>query len=117
VAALVVIAIVWFIIAAIVAHITASPSGFSAVYLTSGDVLVGKLSLGADPILTDAWMVDYASSTSGTAGQQGPVNLVPFQNTSLSPESTIHLSPQQILYWANLNPSGSLVKELEAKTQ
>ena len=106
-----------FIVSLIVAHVATSPSGFSAVYLTSGDVFIGKLSLSGTPTLTDAWVVSYGSSTGDAAQQLGPVNLIPFQSTSVSPDNTIHISQQQILYWANLNPASMLVKELETKSQ
>jgi hypothetical protein len=112
VVALVAIAVIWIGIAALQAHGNESPTGFSAVYLASGEVLVGKLSLFGAPVLTDTWIVEYGSST---GGGQGAINLVPFQNTSVSPENVVHLSPPQMLYWANLNPESTLVKELEAK--
>jgi hypothetical protein len=112
ISAIITIAVVWFVITAIIAHIEASPSGYSAVYLTSGEILIGKLSLSGTPVLIDAWVVEYPSST---LEAQGPLNLLPFKSTSVSPDNTVHISQQQILYWANLDPASALVKELKAK--
>ncbi len=113
--ALLAVVLIWIVTIAAQAHMSESPSGFSAVYLSSGDVLVGRLSFSPTPILTDAWIAIHNSSTDFSA--QGPINLISFKTTSASPQGTVHLNSQNILYWANIDPMSQLAKELAAKTQ
>ena len=89
-----------------------SPSGYSAVYLTSGDILIGKLSFSPSPTLANVWILAHGANQAN----QNQLNLVPFKTTIVSPEDEIHIEPQQMLFWANLQSSSSLMKQLMAES-
>lgn len=86
-----------------------SPSPYTAVYLASGDIYFGRLSMFPRPKLSDAWFLQR-----GVNQQNQPqLGLVPFKSAFWGPTGDIYLNPQQVLFWAPVAEGSQVAQSLE----
>ncbi|MCR4328715.1 MAG: hypothetical protein NUV53_04370 [Patescibacteria group bacterium] len=79
-------------------------SGYTAVFLVSGDVYFGKLSWFPKPKLTKAWFLQR-----GVDKENNPqVALAPFSSVFWGPEGDVYLNPKQILFWAPISATSEV---------
>lgn len=88
---------------------TSAPSGYTAVYMTSGDVYFGKLHWFPKPYLADAL---YITKTPGQDGQM-QFGLAAFKSVIWGPTGDIYFNPLQVLLTAPLRNDSPIVQEIE----
>lgn len=91
---------------------------YQAVFLTSGQVYFGKLSMVDDKYmkLTDVFYIQ--TSTSGTNVQSSDTNstdmqLIKLGNEIHGPKDTMVISRDQVLFFENLKDDGKVVKTIK----
>jgi hypothetical protein len=83
-------------------------SGYSAVYLATGDVYFGKLSWFPTPHISGAWYLQR-----GVDAQNRPTAaVVPMKNVAWKPSDTIYFSEKQIVMWTKLASDSDLAKAM-----
>jgi len=87
----------------------AGASGYTAVFLTSGDVYFGKLSWFPWPKLTKAWFLQRSVDQQN----QPQLGLAPFSSVFWGPAGDVFLNPKQILFWAPIASDSSVAKAIE----
>jgi hypothetical protein len=102
-------AIAWAWIGVLNAESPQGPSGYTAVYLTSGDVYFGKFSWLPQPHMADAW---YLNRTAGTNGET-QLSVVPFDDAAWGPTGEIDFNPAQILFTAPIGNGSGLLPSLK----
>jgi len=80
---------------------------YAAVYLTTGDIYFGKLERFPSFQLSDAWFLGQ--------DPQGGTSLQKFADAVWQPAGTIHLSRDQIVFWAPLDPVSPVVQAIEGR--
>ncbi|MBI2888914.1 MAG: hypothetical protein HYY10_03250 [Candidatus Liptonbacteria bacterium] len=83
-------------------------SGYTAVFLTSGDVYFGKLSWFPWPKLTKAWFLQRSVDQQN----QPQLGLAPFSSVFWGPAGDLFLNPKQILFWAPIAADSSVAKAI-----
>lgn len=85
------------------------PSGYTAVFLTSGDIYFGKLSWFPWPKLTSAWFIQR-----GVDEQNRPqLAIAPFNSVFWGPVGDIYLNPKEVLFWAPVKASSQVAKAID----
>jgi len=84
-------------------------SGYTAVFLTSGDVYFGKLSWFPWPKLSKAWFLQRSTDEKN----QPQIGLAPFSSVFWGPEGDVYLNPKQILFWAPIKSDSNVAKAIE----
>ena len=87
----------------------ASPSPYTAVYMTSGDIYFGKFSRFPTPHLKEVWFVQRAA---GQNNQQ-QFSVVPFTSAFWGPVNELYLNSKQILFWTRLRSDSQVAKGLK----
>ncbi len=87
----------------------AGPSGYTAVYMISGDVYFGKLHSFPKPYLTD---VLYITRNTGQNGQV-QLGLASFKSVSWAPVGDIYFNPNQVLFTAPLRNDSQIVAAIQ----
>lgn len=83
-------------------------SGYSAVYLTTGDIYFGKFSWFPTPHISEAWYLQR-----GTDSQNRPtVSVVPLKNIPWGTSNTLYLSNKQIVMWTPISADSQFAKAL-----
>jgi hypothetical protein len=83
-------------------------SGYSAVYLTTGDVYFGNFSWFPTPHISGAWYIQR-----GVDKNNNPTAaIVPFKNIAWGPSDTIFLDSKQIVLWTKLASDSNLAKAM-----
>lgn len=83
-------------------------SGYSAVYLRSGDIYFGQLSWFPKPHITNAW---YLERTAGKDSQP-QIGIMPMKNVFWSPSPTLYLNPAEIVWWTKIQSGSQMAKAL-----
>jgi hypothetical protein len=84
-------------------------SGYSAVFLVTGDVYFGKLSWFPQPKLSKAWFLQR-----GVDQQNQPqLGLAPFNSVFWGPEGDVYLNRNQILFWAPIKADSQVALAIE----
>ncbi len=98
------------IIAGAITNTFSGTSGYSAVYLTSGDIYFGKLHASASgPYLTNVLYLEHGTDAQG----QTHLAVAAFGAAFWNPADTIHLTPSNIAFWAPLQSNSQLIPYLE----
>ena len=79
-------------------------SGYSAVYLTTGDIYFGKLGWFPWPHMTEVWVLQRG------ANQQ--LGVAPLKSAFWGPVDEIYLNPKEIVLWTSLRNSSQLAQAL-----
>jgi len=87
----------------------AAPSGYTAVYMVSGDVYFGKLHSFPRPYLSD---VLYITRNTGQNGQV-QLGLVAFKSVSWAPVGDVYFNPNQVLFTAPLRNDSQIVAAIQ----
>ena len=87
----------------------AGASGYTAVFLASGDVYFGKLSWFPWPKLTKAWFLQRSVDQQN----QPQIGLAPFSSVFWGPAGDIFLNPKQILFWAPIKSDSQVARAIE----
>ena len=87
----------------------ASSSGYSAVYMISGDIYFGKLHSFPKPYLTDAL---YVTRSTGQ-NNQPQLGLATFKSAFWSPVGEIYFNPSQVLFTASLRNDSQIVTAIQ----
>ncbi|MBI2623586.1 MAG: hypothetical protein HYW65_03360 [Candidatus Liptonbacteria bacterium] len=83
-------------------------SGYTAVFLVTGDVYFGKLSWFPSPKLSSAWFLQR-----GVDQQNQPqLGLAPFTSVFWGPAGDVYLNPKQILFWAPIKPESQVAQAI-----
>lgn len=85
----------------------ASPSPYSAVFLSTGDVYYGKLSWFPWPKLREVWFLQRGLDPKSQEVQFG---IVPFRTAFWGPMDEIKLNPEQIVFVARLRNDSQVAK-------
>jgi len=86
-----------------------APSGYTAVYMTSGDIYFGKLHWFPREYLSDALYVVRSTGQSG----QAQLGLATFKSAFWNPVGDIYLNPAQILFTAPLRNDSQIVAAIQ----
>lgn len=102
---------VWVGMAMVGSHVAdpAAPSGYTAVYMASGDIYFGKLHSFPKPYLTDAL---YVTRSTGTNGQT-QLGLATFKSAFWGPVDGIYFNPSQVLFTAPLRNDSQIVAAIQ----
>jgi len=105
---------IWIGITMVGSHATdpAAPSGYTAVYMTSGDIYFGKLHSFPKPYLTDAL---YVTRNTGQNGQT-QLGLATFKSAFWSPVGEIYFNPSQVLFTAPLRNDSQIITAIQNPT-
>lgn len=87
----------------------AAPSGYTAVYMVSGDIYFGKLHRFPEPYLTDAL---YVTRNTGQDGQT-QLGLATFKSAFWSPTGVIYFNPSQVLFTAPLRNDSQIIAAIQ----
>lgn len=101
--------VVWFLVQLVGSKETStlnSPSPYSAVYLSSGDIYFGKLSWFPKPKMTSVWFIQKSLDNQN----QPQLNLLPFSSVSWGPTDEIFLNSKEIIFWTKLRNDSQIVK-------
>ena len=86
--------------------------GYSVVYLTTGEVYVGKLSTFPDFELKDAYILQIAKDA--TDPNKSNFQLAPVREALWSPRS-IHLNREHVVFYGEILPDSQIAKTLAGK--
>ncbi|MBM3257451.1 MAG: hypothetical protein FJY98_03985 [Candidatus Liptonbacteria bacterium] len=84
-------------------------SGYTAVFLVTGDVYFGKLSWFPWPKLTHAWFLQRSVGQDN----QPQLGLAPFTSVFWGPAGDVYLNPKQILFWAPIKSDSQVAKAID----
>jgi len=87
----------------------AGNSGYTAVYMTSGDIYFGKLHSFPKPYLTDAL---YVTRSTGQ-NNQTQIGLATFKAAFWSPVGEIYFNPAQVLFTAPLRNDSQIIAAIQ----
>ena len=87
----------------------AAPSGYTAVYMVSGDVYFGKLHSFPKPYLSD---VLYITRNTGQNGQV-QLGLASFKSVSWAPVGDIYFNSNEVLFTAPLRNDSQIVAAIQ----
>jgi hypothetical protein len=87
----------------------AGASGYTAVFLVTGDVYFGKLSWFPSPKLSKAWFLQRSVGQDN----QPQLGLAPFSSVFWGPAGDMYLNPKQILFWAPIKADSQVAKAIE----
>mgnify|MGYP001615922862 CR=1 FL=1 len=82
---------------------------YSVVYLTTGEVYVGKLTNLTGPVLRDAYI--YQLTKDPTDPEKNNFTLNPINETLWAPQS-LHINKDQIVFYGLLSPDSHIAKTL-----
>jgi hypothetical protein len=88
---------------------SAAPSGYIAVYMTTGDVYFGKPNWFPSLSLTNALYLQRSTDQTGKT----QIGIAPFSGVFWQPVGDIHLNGQQILFWASISKGSQIVQAIE----
>ncbi len=88
---------------------SASASEYSAVYLASGDLYFGKLSLFPTPRLKNVWVFQRGVDEKNNV----QVGVVPFNSTIWGPMDELNLNPKEVIFWTRLRKDSQIVSYIE----
>lgn len=84
-------------------------SGYTAVFLVSGDIYFGNLSWFPWPKLANVWFVQR-----GVDEQNRPqLAIVPFASAFWGPAGDVYLNPKQVLFWAPVSASSQIARTID----
>ncbi len=84
-------------------------SAYSAVYLVTGDIYFGKLTLFPRPHLRNVWFIQR-----GVDQQNQPqLGVAALKNAFWGPVDEIYLNPKNIVFWTKLRSDSQLAKALD----
>lgn len=81
-------------------------SPYSAVYLSTGDIYFGKLSMDPTPHMSDAWFLQRGTDSKGNP----TVGVYPFSQVAWGPAGDINFNSQQIIFWSRLSATSSIAQ-------
>ncbi len=84
-------------------------SGYTAVYMTSGDIYFGKLYWFPKPYIADAMYVTKGTGQNG----QPQYGIAMFKSVAWAPTGDIYFNPAQVLFTAPLRNDSQIVQEIE----
>jgi len=85
---------------------------YQVVALESGEVYFGKLSLFPSAKMMDVWTPQQSGSE-----KKPSLQLVPFTSSYFSPENTLYLSKEKIIWWSDLKEDSQAVKIMTGKAE
>ena len=83
-----------------------APSGYSAVFMSNGDVYFGKLSLFPWPKLTNIWLLQRGVDAQG----QAQFGITKFTSAFWGPVDKMYLNPKEVLFWSDLRKDSEAAK-------
>ena len=86
--------------------------GYSVVYMTTGEVYIGKLKTFPDFQLTDGYIYQITKDT--TDPNKNNFQLQPI-NEALWATSTLHLNRKNVIFYGLLNPTSKIAETLAAQ--
>jgi flagellar basal body-associated protein FliL len=89
-----------------------TPSPYSAVYLSTGDIYFGKLSWFPSPHMTNVWFIQRSTDQGG----QAQVSFVPMKSVFYGPMDEINFNAQDIVFSTRLKNSSQIVAAMENPT-
>lgn len=101
--------VVWFLVQLLGSKETPalnSPSSYSAVYLSTGDIYFGKLAWFPKPKMTNAWFIQKSLDNQN----QPQLNLLPFSSVSWGPTDEIFFNSKEIIFWTRLRTDSQIVQ-------
>lgn len=94
------------VVAGVSAYFTRSASPYSAVYLSSGDIYFGRLSMFPTPRLTNVWYLQRGVDEKN----QPRMSVVPLRSAVWSPVDEITLNSRQIIFWASIESNSDMAR-------
>lgn len=88
-------------------------SPYSAVYLSTGDIYFGKLSMEPTPHMSDAWFLQRGTDSKGNP----TVGVYPFNQVAWGPAGDVNFNPQQVIFWTRLSATSSIAQLIENPAQ
>lgn len=88
-------------------------SPYSAVYLSTGDIYFGKLSMEPAPHMSDAWFLQRGTDSKGNP----TVGVYPFSQVAWGPAGDVNFNPQQVIFWTRLSATSSIAQLIENPAQ
>lgn len=85
-----------------------SPSRYSAVYLSSGDIYFGELSLFPKAKIKNPWLIQQTTN----AQNQPELSIVPLSGAFWGPSKTVYLNTEQIVFWTRLRKDSQIAQYL-----
>jgi hypothetical protein len=85
---------------------------YQVVTLDTGEVYFGKLSLFPSPKMTNVWIPQQSGTT-----KKPKLQIVPLQSLYFSPDKTLRLNENKILWWSDLSEDSEVVKIITGKAQ
>ncbi|MEK7607973.1 MAG: hypothetical protein AAB495_00085 [Patescibacteria group bacterium] len=86
-------------------------SGYTVVYLVSGDMYFGKLSGFPRPHLTDVWYMERGVSPEN----QPQLGVTSFKSAVWGPKDVLYLNPKNILWQTELSEESPLIQAIAQK--
>jgi hypothetical protein len=86
----------------------ASPSEYSAVYLSTGDVYFGKLSWFPWPHMKNVWFLQRSTNQQN----QTQLGLAPLKDAFWGPVDEIYLNTKQVIFWTSLRNDSQVAQAL-----
>lgn len=86
---------------------------YQAVALESGEIYFGNLSLFPNPKIMNVWTLQQTQGENEASNLQ----LVPFKSSYFTPENTMYLNMEKIIWWTNLDGESQVVKIMKGEVQ
>jgi len=83
---------------------------YTAVYLSSGEMYIGKLSTFPDMTLTDAYLLQVVADTSNPSGKS--LQLAPLKDAIWSP-TELHFNRDQVIFTAPVRDDSQVVQKIK----
>ena|SRR3989344_6386304 len=88
--------------------------GYSVVYMATGEVYIGKLSIVPDLVLTDAYQFQAEKDTIDP--KKNSFKLVPINEALWAPKS-MHLMKSNVVFYGSLMSNSKIAETLAAQTK
>lgn len=105
-----VIVLLVVLVALALAHVIKKRNEYSIVYLTTGEVYVGKLRTFPDLELTDSYVLQVVQSAPGAAATNN-FQLTPVKEALWAPKR-LHLVEKNVVFYGPLSPESQIGKAL-----
>lgn len=83
-------------------------SGYSAVYLSTGDIYFGKLSWFPHLRLENAWHLERTVDSAN----QPRFGVIPMESTAWGASGTLYLNPKEVVFWTSVRKDSDVFSAL-----
>ncbi len=94
--------------------LNSNTSPYSVVYLTTGEVYVGKLKTFPDLELTDGYILQVTKDATDPAKSNFQLNPL---NQALWAPSSLHLTRKNVVFYGSLLPTSKIAQALAQRTK